>query len=121
MMTNQVIKALDVSIASAHESEALVGADSQANTIVNLDNPLPLDPEGFPNLPRKQNRQLPCTLINMSYLLESYGITIRYNVINKKVYIPFPALVARLTMPIMLPSRTLSAYLILMRCLRVKS
>jgi len=73
--------------ATASKIELLVSTNAQISSI---ENAIPLDPEGFPNLPRKQNRQLPCTLINMSYLLESYGITIRYNVISKKIHITIP-------------------------------
>jgi len=79
-----------LTVAVASESKSLVIADSQASGIISLDNATPLDPTGFPNLPRKASKQMPCTLANIIYMLVSYGITIRYNVISKKVYITIP-------------------------------
>lgn len=64
--------------------------ERQPSGIINLDDATPLDPAGFPNPPRKASKQMPCTLVNIIYMLVSYGITIRYNVISKKVYITIP-------------------------------
>lgn len=53
-----------------------------------IDKALPLDPAMFPNLDRKDNVKL--TIPNVMKLLESYGITVRYNVISKKLLIAVP-------------------------------
>ncbi len=47
--------------------------------------PAPLDPLGFPHQP--QHGSLPGTLENLRYLLEQYGISVRYNVIEKRLSI----------------------------------
>ncbi len=89
-MTNHVIKALDAAVASTFDSEQSVRTDSLPIGIVNLDNATQLDPTGFPNQPRKASKQMPGTLPNTFFMWGSYGITIRYNVISKKVSITIP-------------------------------
>lgn len=89
-MTNHVIKALDAAVASTFDSEQSVRTDSLPIGIVNLDNATQLDPAGFPNQPRKASKQMPGTLPNTFFMWGSYGITIRYNVISKKVSITIP-------------------------------
>jgi putative DNA primase/helicase len=56
----------------------------------NLDNAQPLDSSKFPNQPRIGSNQLPSTIGNTAYLLSQYGITVRYNVIKKKLMITLP-------------------------------
>lgn len=51
----------------------------------NLDNAQPLDPSGFPNAPLKDDGIPPTTIPNTIYLLQMYGIGLRYNVIKKKL------------------------------------
>ena len=49
-----------------------------------------LDPSGFPHPPRKPDKPLPGTIANVRHLLEGYGVTVRYNVIQKKLVIRVP-------------------------------
>lgn len=71
-------------------SEGLVSSHTHPSGIINLEDAQKLVPESFPNLPRKPSKQRPSTYANTIYLLMAYGITIRYNVISKKVYITIP-------------------------------
>lgn len=49
-----------------------------------------LDPGCFPHQPRTPDNPLPGTIANVSHLLAGYGITVRYNVILKKLHIGVP-------------------------------
>jgi len=60
------------------------------NTPINLDKARPLGPETFPNQPRNGSHQVPTTIPNVVHLLASYGITVRYNTISKKLKIIVP-------------------------------
>ena len=55
-----------------------------------FDNPQPLDPASFPHQPRQGGTQIPSTIANVQHLLSSYGITVRYNVVRKKLMIHVP-------------------------------
>lgn len=55
-----------------------------------LDNALALGPETFPHPPRSGTTQVPATIANVQYLLESYGIRARYNTIRKNLSIRVP-------------------------------
>ncbi len=55
-----------------------------------LDNADRIDPSSFPNQPRNGITQIPATMRNIMYLVHSYGITVRYNTISKKVVITIP-------------------------------
>lgn len=44
----------------------------------------------FPNRPRKEDHPAPSTIPNVQHLLTSYGITVRYNVIKKKLLVTMP-------------------------------
>lgn len=59
-------------------------------TLFNLENPKPLDQSKFPNQPRGGGNQIPATIQNITFLLSSYGIVVRYDVIRKKLYIIIP-------------------------------
>lgn len=50
-----------------------------------LDAARPLKAAQFPNQPAKDNGTPPSTIANIRYLLARYGITVRYNVIKKKI------------------------------------
>jgi len=56
----------------------------------------PLDPSGFPHLRKKKDGTLKpkSTIDNVEYLLDGYGIVVRYNVISKKPEISIPGLSA---------------------------
>jgi len=79
-----------LAIATVCDNDHLVGADAQERVIANIENAKSLDPLSFPDLPRKADKQRPMTYANLRYLLMAYNITIRYNVISKKVYIIIP-------------------------------
>lgn len=79
-------------VATSSESEQLVIAGAQESVIASIENAKPLDPLSFPDHPRKADRQRPMTLSNLSYLAGGYRISIRYNVISKKVNIAVPGL-----------------------------
>lgn len=57
-----------------------------------LDKAEPLSPESFPNKPRPGCTSIPITIPNVDYLLRTYGIVPRYNVISKKLMIHIPGL-----------------------------
>lgn len=50
-----------------------------------LDAARPLHPTQFPNQPPKKDSVPPSTIANIGYMLAKYGITVRYNVIKKKI------------------------------------
>jgi hypothetical protein len=55
-----------------------------------LDNADRLDPSSFPDQPRNGTTNTPQTMRNGMHLVNSYGITVRYNTISKKVVITIP-------------------------------
>jgi putative DNA primase/helicase len=55
-----------------------------------IDTTKPLAPESFPNPPRQGGLNVPTTIPNVRHLLRSYGITVRYNVIKKKMFTWLP-------------------------------
>jgi putative DNA primase/helicase len=54
-----------------------------------LDDAAPLDPMSFPHKP-KGGGQVPSTIPNLSHMLAGYRITVRYNVIKKKLQVAIP-------------------------------
>ncbi len=46
--------------------------------------------ETFPNQPRMRGQQLPATIANVKHMLDTHGISVRYNVIKKKLQIALP-------------------------------
>ena len=60
------------------------------NTPHFLDNVDRIDTASFRDQPRNGNTQLPSTLTNLRHLTQSYGITVRYNTISKKLDIIIP-------------------------------
>lgn len=57
-----------------------------------LDSAQRLDPLSYPDKPRNENGRVPATIPNVKHLLNSYGITVRYNTIRKKLMITIPGL-----------------------------
>ena len=55
-----------------------------------LENAAPLERESFPNPPRRENAPVPTTIPNVRQLLQQYGITVRYNLIKKTVFVSLP-------------------------------
>lgn len=56
----------------------------------NLEHALPLNPDSFPNQPRKGSNVIPPTIANVKNLLKRYDVNARYNVICKKPNITLP-------------------------------
>jgi putative DNA primase/helicase len=52
--------------------------------------PKALNAHTFPDQPRAASHTLPATIANLAHMLGSYGITARYDVIRKKLYIIIP-------------------------------
>ncbi len=50
----------------------------------------PLSIKSFPNRPRSEKSPLPTTIANLHFILESYGVLVRYNVIKKKIEVLIP-------------------------------
>ena len=88
---------------ATHETTALIKTEPECPELkpaassgqlqkqpLSLDNAQPLDSSKFPNQPRIGSNQLPSTIGNTEYLLSQYGITVRYNVIKKKLMISLP-------------------------------
>lgn len=59
-------------------------------TVSSLDMVEPLEPESFPNPKQTANGSTPTTIPNIHYLLSSYGISVHYNTIRKKLIIAMP-------------------------------
>lgn len=55
-----------------------------------LDNPHRLEPLSFPDKPSEGSRGIPATIPNVKHLLNSYGISVRYNTVRKKLMITIP-------------------------------
>lgn len=55
-----------------------------------IDTAQPLEPKSYPNQPRAGCSQPPVTIPNVRHLIDSYQITIRYNVVSKKLFISVP-------------------------------
>ena len=73
------------------ESEAATTAtDVSKAKSFDLEHALPLNPDSFPNQPRKGSSVILPTIANAKHLLKMYGIIVRYNVICKKLNITLP-------------------------------
>jgi predicted P-loop ATPase len=59
-------------------------------SITHIDDAAPLHPASFPNQPHGRFRDIPATIANVKYLLESYSIAVQYNCIKKKLLIHLP-------------------------------
>ena len=55
-----------------------------------LDQAQPLEPLSFPNPPLRGDGIPPTTIPNVAFLLERYGITVRYNVVKKRLEVSWP-------------------------------
>ncbi|WP_319587235.1 VapE domain-containing protein [uncultured Desulfobulbus sp.] len=64
--------------------------EQRKQPVFSLDNAKPIDPLKFPNAPHPHSKQLPATIPNIAFLLAYYGVTVRYNVIKKKLMITMP-------------------------------
>ena len=61
--------------------------------VFNIDSAAPLNPESFPNQPRKGSYSSPTTIANVKHMLTGYFIVAKYNVITKKLIIIIPGLI----------------------------
>ena len=71
----------------------MIDQTSQLDLVIyekNLTCAQPLKRDAFPNQPRSKSAQLPATIPNINWLLERYGILVRYDVIKKKIEILLP-------------------------------
>lgn len=55
-----------------------------------LDSAQRLDPLSFPDKPKNESSRVLATVPNVKHMLNSYGITVRYNTIKKKLMISIP-------------------------------
>lgn len=81
---------LDQEIASKPEATPEQYPAQQPLPTFELDHAKRLDPASFPDSPRGRPGEMPATIPNVRHLLTSYGITVRYNVIKKKLLITLP-------------------------------
>lgn len=67
-------------------------ATATSNNVVpsKTENPKPLNQGSFPDQSRDGSRQTTATIANLVYMLNAYGITARYNIIRKKMFITIP-------------------------------
>lgn len=79
-----------IAVATTAVRADMKGAESQLSSMANPANIRALVLESFPHQPRNSSRQMPSSIGNISYLLKKSGITVRYNVISKKVSIAIP-------------------------------
>lgn len=52
--------------------------------------PKPMSTSLFVHPPKSESHQIPCTIENVECLLKGYGVTVRYNIIRKKLIINLP-------------------------------
>lgn len=78
----------DLSSAGPHQS---VTAPPGAHTPKRV-KPEPIPPERFPHGPQGWNRTLAATVENVEFLLDHYGVKVRYDSIKKKLRIEAPGL-----------------------------
>lgn len=50
----------------------------------------PLSLKSFPNRPRSEKSPVPTTIANLHFILKSYGVVVRYNVVKKKIEVLIP-------------------------------
>lgn len=88
---NEVIKqAVNSTLVITTASTDIKSTESPSSAIANPTNVRALVLESFPHQPRNTSRQMPSSIENISYMLKKSGITVRYNVISKKVSIVIP-------------------------------
>lgn len=73
---------------TGQDKASLQPAKEEARPFI-LDSAKPLLPDSFPN-PPANGRPLSTTIPNVQYLLKKYGITVKYNVIQKKLLTLLP-------------------------------
>lgn len=81
-----------LAVAESSETPAVVASAALTKDFV-LDTAQPLPADTFPNQPRVGSTQVPTTIPNVIALLKGYGISVRYDVIKKKLLISVPGLV----------------------------
>ncbi|MES2502289.1 MAG: VapE domain-containing protein [Pseudomonadota bacterium] len=89
----EIIKQPNICIENEHAVIAEINNQLPSTTTSpaeGLENPQPLNSRGFPNQPLSGSNQLPATIANIAFLLMSYGIFVRYNIMRKKLYIILP-------------------------------
>jgi len=72
------------------EEQSSIGKSSNQHPAFMLDKASPLDPKSFPNQSRDDSQKNPTTIPNVQHLLAGYGISVRYDVIRKKLLVQIP-------------------------------
>ncbi|MEI2659434.1 MAG: VapE domain-containing protein [Bifidobacterium adolescentis] len=83
---NPVVDAVPDKVQEQHGQQA---AQAPVPSFI-LDRAQRLDIQSFPDAPQGRIGELPATIANTRRLLDGYGITVRYNVIKKKLLITLP-------------------------------
>ena len=73
--------------ATASEVKPLAGVPAAPAKVFSLDHAQPLDPHAFPNPPTAGRRAPPATIANVRHFLAEYRVTVRYDVIRKRLLI----------------------------------
>jgi len=81
---------LSIAVVTTAVSAEIKSTESDSSSMANPTNVRALVLESFPHQPRNTSRQMPSSIANISYMLKKSGITVRYNVISKKVSIVIP-------------------------------
>lgn len=86
------ISTAEVPTESTENTQPIESKPSGIEQLFALDQAKPLETGSFPNQPPRGSYQVPATIPNVKYLLASYGISVRYNVIKKKPMTLVPGL-----------------------------
>lgn len=82
--------ALPSPMPSEREEDLANQPDKRPLTAFSIDDAQPLDIRKFPHQPIAGSRLPPATIPNLKFMLATYGITVRYCVIRKKIEILIP-------------------------------
>jgi len=75
------------------QTEAVNSSQHVDVAVFNIDSAAALNPDSFPNQPRKGSYSIPTTIANVKHMLAGYSIVAKYNVITKKLVIIIPGLI----------------------------
>ncbi|MBK7277007.1 MAG: virulence-associated E family protein [Betaproteobacteria bacterium] len=86
------VQANEVSIQAAIQGETTVSPPSPAlgPPAFVLDHAKPLEATAFPDQPRQGRQDIPATIPNLRHMLKGYDISVRYDVVKKKLRIAMP-------------------------------
>lgn len=75
------------------QTEAVNSPQHADVAVFNIDSAAALNPDSFPNQPRKGSYSILTTIANVKHMLAGYSIVAKYNVITKKLVIIIPGLI----------------------------